>query len=194
MINYSKDLLIQPYSPNEIVYMYDTPGTYPLNLKSSGYYKLEIVGGGGQGSGIAANANSYYSGCGGGSGAGFVGEIYLNQGNYSATVGGQAAASTFVNSNNTTLITAGGGTNAKLTNYNLSRSGGNGGTLTVDNSLTTRNVEVQSNGNKGNFTTTLSVSGNVKGGASVYEGYGKGGDGWKTGRTDGYFKLTYKGN
>lgn len=161
--------------------VYNSPGTYNVRVPVSGYYQVVLVGGGGNGQGPSLNYMGLYSYCGGGSGAAFAGEIYLESGYHSVKVGGAGS-----NSSIGTLIVAGGSTNAGMSNYNMQRSGGYGGVLTVSSSAQIQNVTVQRNGNSGGFSNTGSGQ---AGGASVYQGYGKGADSSNQGRTNGYFSI-----
>ena len=141
---------------------YTTPGTYTFNAPVDGYYLVDVVGGGGNG---IQHVNQYfvYSHGGGGSGAGFRGELYLTAGNHTITVGGACGGSSIDN-----LIIAGGGGNASMNNT-VNATAGSGGVLTVTGQ--TQNVQVQANGNAG-ATATGSVA---AGGTSVYCGWGAGG-------------------
>ena len=180
-----------------------TTGTTAQNvtLNRGGYYRIAVVGGGGGG----ATATKHSRGATGGSGAGFVGIVKLDAGNYTMTAGAGAAASggynyngynggasTFtVGTEKTVLISAGGGTGGVTDSR-----GGYAGTLTISDSLQIVSSEVRSNGNAG--TGWYGGSGGA-GGASVYSGYGKGGDGgyiqWGSGYAgnSGFVELRYLG-
>ena len=176
--NGNADLIETQESTKEI---FNVPGNYNVRIPVSGYYQVVLVGGGGNGQGPSLNYMGLYSYCGGGSGAAFAGEIYLESGYHSVKVGGAGS-----NSSIGTLIVAGGSTNAGMSNYNMQRSGGYGGVLTVSSSAQIQNVTVQRNGNSGGFSNTGSGQ---AGGASVYQGYGKGADSSNQGRTNGYFSI-----
>ena len=176
--NGNADLIETQESTKEI---FNVPGNYNVRIPVSGYYQVVLVGGGGKGQGPSLNYMGLYSYCGGGSGAAFAGEIYLESGYHSVKVGGAGG-----NSSIGTLIVAGGSTNAGMSNYNMQRSGGYGGVLTVSSSAQIQNVTVQRNGNNGGFNNTGSGQ---AGGASVYQGYGKGADSSNQGRTNGYFSI-----
>lgn len=163
---------------------YASPGQYSFTAPASGYYSVIMVGGGGtSASGFTSMSTISYAG--GGSGAAFVGEIYLAAGIYSVSVGNAG-------SNNNTgidnVIVVGGGGNATLVNYNLLAANQQGGTVTINTA--TRNVTVNKAGNAGGFS-----NGNVpqNGGASVYHGFGKGADSGKgSGASCGYFSIKLK--
>lgn len=144
-----------------------TAGNYTINVPVSGYYSVIVVGAGANG-GLALNSYSKNSTWGGGSGAAFVGELYLTEGTHTVTVGGVSGGASSIDG----LIVAGGGQAGSGGPYNLTPTSGAGGTISVTG--TVRNVTLQSNGNKGaaghndGFTHT-------SGGASVYSGYGAGG-------------------
>jgi len=152
-------------------------GTYTINISTSGYYSVKLVGGGGGGRNGYNSPNAY-----GGSGAAFVGEIYLNTGSHNIIVGGynnngDGADSILYDENGNVLITAGGGKYATSAGAFLPAYDGAGGTLTIATGVLTQNVTVQSNGGTG-------ASG------SKYNGYGQGGySTTQTGRTDGYFSI-----
>ena len=141
---------------------YTTPGTYTFNAPVDGYYLVDVVGGGGNG---IQHVNQYfvYAHGGGGSGAGFRGELYLSAGNHTITVGGACGGSSIDN-----LIIAGGGGSASMNNT-VNATAGSGGVLTVTGQ--TQNVQVQANGNAGAIATASVAAG----GASVYCGWGAGG-------------------
>ena len=144
---------------------YTTAGTRTDHIES-GRYRLDMVGAGGGGKSVPMGGNIIYN-YSGGSGAYVNGTVDLEVDDYEIVVGGSAAntdgGDTTFNGN-----IAGGG----------KKSDGAGGVAT-----TTLNYV---NGNKGGFGNTRTVYG----GASVYEGYGRGGDcfGTKVGG-DGYFKI-----
>lgn len=183
----------------------ETPGTYTLTLENNGYYLVELVGGGGGGaqSRLGVNEIIYLNKHGGGSGAAFVGEVYLLQGDYVVVVGkkgtndekitmeasngGMGGYSIFNNNgifpNNFRLsILARGGKGGKANaGYIDGGSDGAGGILDVDIN-SSYNTILASDGN--------SATGNGLGGASVYNGYGKGRTvGGKS--TAGFFRITY---
>ena len=167
------------------------PDTYTFEVQTAGYYPIELVGGGG-GAWAALNSLGYMSYCGGGSGAAFVGEVYLNVGTHQIVVGAidntyNVGNSILYDENGNALITAGGGTKGAGTNYNLSKGGGYGGTLTIADGVQTQNVTVQTNGLDGGFNNGNQA---VAGGASVYGGYGTGANSpADNNSTDGYFSI-----
>jgi len=172
-------------SGNSEIFDFDAPtevnlnidGTYTINIQTSGYYSVKLVGGGGGGRNGYNSPNAY-----GGSGAAFVGEVYLNTGSHNIVVGGynnngDGADSILYDENGNVLITAGGGKYATSAGAFLPAYDGAGGTLTIASGVQTQNVTVQSNGGTG-------ASG------SKYNGYGQGGySTTQEGRTDGYFSI-----
>lgn len=171
--------LIETQESSKIIL--NVPGNYTINIPQAGYYPVVLVGGGGKGQGPSINYMGLYSYCGGGSGAAFVGEIYLNSGSHNIKIGGGGG-----NSSVDSLIVAGGSTNAGMSNYNMQRAGGYGGVLTISSSAQIRNVTVQRNGNNGGFNNT---GVGQSGGASVYQGYGNGANSSNQGRTNGFFSI-----
>lgn len=163
---------------------YASPGEYTFTAPITGYYNVIMVGGGGSSaSGLTSMATVSYAG--GGSGAAFVGEVYLSAGVHSVSVGSAGG------NNNTSIddiIIVGGGGNATLVSYNLHVTNQHGGVITTN--ATTRNVTVNQTGKAGGFS-----NGNIpqNGGASVYNGFGKGADsGQGSGASCGYFSVKLK--
>lgn len=165
-------------------------GTDSATLKENGYYSVEIVGAGADGYYVNATvAGGGYYFAGGGSGAGFVGRIYLSAGSYRSVQGSRSGgSSTFSGPGGS--ITAGGGTKGSGNSIIGSVTAGKGGKLIIS-SISYSSYSVNSNGNKGG----ASRAGNVSGGASVYNGYGKGGGSASSTReaSDGYFRLRWYG-
>ena len=158
----------------EISYEYPIAGTYNIEIPTNGYYKVWLVGGGGNGI-SQLNMYSVAANAGGGSGAGFIGELYLNAGRHTVVVGSGGQATTIDG------ITAGAGGNAAFTNL-VNSTAGAGGAISITGQI--RNVELQVNGNSGN----AGIGAHTPGGASVYGGYGTGGAS-NSSPTGGYFKL-----
>ena len=160
---------------------YATPGAYVFTAPSDAYYEVVMAGGGGS-SASGCTLYSTVSYAGGGSGAVFVGEVFLTAGEHYVTVGSAGG------NNNTSLdnlIIAGGGGNATLTNFNALCTNQRGGSVSINAAV--QNVSVNSNGNAGGFS-----NGNIAqyGGASVYYNYGKGADsGCGSEATCGYFSV-----
>jgi len=156
---------------------YSEAGTYTFEVQTAGYYPIVLVGGGGGGRNGYNSPNAY-----GGSGAAFVGEVYLNTGSHNIVVGGynnngDGADSILYDENGNVLITAGGGKYATSAGAFFPAYDGAGGTLTIATGVLTQNVTVQSNGGTG-------ASG------SKYNGYGQGGySTTQTGRKVGYFSI-----
>lgn len=163
----------------QLDYEYSSAGTYTINVPVEGYYTVTLVGGGGKG-GIGLNLYNVNSTWGGGSGAAFVGELFLTAGSHTVTVGGANQNSTI------TGITAGAGQNGTGGGYNLYPKSGAGGVLSITGQ--TRNVTIQSNGNAGAAGHNDGYT-HTAGGASVYAGYGAGGAS-NGSPTAGYFKLS----
>lgn len=178
-----------------------TAGTYSISIPS-GYYLIELVGGGGGCAGCrwASNVGNGNTMLSGGSGAYYKGILYISAGTYTITVG---AGKPVVTSDSNTLTTAqaggdtsfgslviaGGGKGGQAEFY--TRIAGVGGTCNI-NVPTFKNIIAQ-NGNTGReagsavytFTT-------VAGGVSAYDssstGYGAGG-GYPNKGIDGYCRI-----
>ena len=183
------------YAPGQVIFESATAGTYSLDLLETGKYEVYCVAGGGSG------ARYFYSTqflvASGGSGSGFIGNVALTKGTMSIVVGsggsGQSGDGYGYNGTNSSIGSAvicyaGGGGNA----HSPSGRGGSGGSA-PSISVTVYSTSLNSAGNGGGFR----AGGSMGGGASLYAGYGKGGDA-STGSvqqgTSGYVKITYIGN
>ena len=182
-----EDILLEPKLDIEFdIWESSTPGTYQVELKASGKYQIILVGAGG---GAAAYGSKRKSA--GGSGGYINGYFNLDKGIYKFTVG---KGGTGIYSPDDGYLTAGSGTSTSISSNicNMSAGAGSGGyiyqynsgcTITpgsggsvssVPSSILVELVASQS-GNSGNGTTSGSYT-VMNGGASLYNGYGKGGD------------------
>lgn len=181
-----------PYDIDEIVFESSTAGTYPVNITGDGLYEVYCIGGGGGGRYYTISEPSFsfshhtinvkHMMYGGGSGSGFIGIININAGNYSVIVGNggatgnkSAAGKDGGDSNIGSLITSKAGKGAN-------HGGGTGGAVPTI-STTAVSTTLNSKGNSGSKSY---------GGASLYNGYGAGGNAISNG-TAGYVKIVYKG-
>lgn len=185
------------YTPGQVLFESSTGGTTTtLNLLDSGKYQVICIAGGGGSSRYRGSLRSALAG--GGSGSGFDIVFRLSKGNYNISVGeggshadgGSGTAggnSSFGNS-----YSYGGGGGYTSSNSEYGGSGGNTPLLTYSVISTNLNTA----GNAGNAAHSTS-GGSYSGGASVYNSYGKGGDGDiahpKNGN-DGYVKVIYIGD
>ncbi len=191
---------------------YSQPGTYTFNIPANGTATVTLVGGGGGGAVTTALGQWAYL-AGGGSGAAFVGTVNLSAGNYTVVVGdggngyvgnpnggsGTDGGNTSLIFNGTTLLNCTGGKggyseiNGGITGGGYS-NGGDGGTVTTNVQIV--NTQLNSSGNKGISGSTDPRPVTSAGGASVYQGYGKGGDAnayefSAPKAINGYFSVTY---
>lgn len=188
----SNECVTTGYPSGYAAYESSAPGTYTFNVAQSGVYDVHIVGGGGGGSeGASDISGAWYIFAGaGGSGAHVWWWQYLDAGSYSVTVGDKGArvsggygSRTGGTGGNTIFLsqTAGGGLGG--TSHGGagggSSSGGEGGSYT-----TSYNGTAGNKGNSGIWSQT--------GGASVYTGYGKGGDSSTDNAGTGAIVLFYK--
>lgn len=188
LYQWSKKLLLWgcPYTEGQVVYESTTAGTEVFKLGATGIYKIECVGG----SGAAAMRGVYDDrgyGWTGGSGGAFVGTMVMTKGKYDITVGkantntkGQGGNSNTMNPDDLTLypsiisgiLECGGGGSG---HYNSSYVGAAGAApIFYKDPLT---IELNTAGNAGAYGSGGKGSGanwTHQGGASVYEGYGKG--------------------
>lgn len=199
---YKGSQLIWGYDPSEVIFQSSTAGTYTVNIATSGYYNVTVVGGG---SGGAYVYSSKFSDgrASGGSGAGFKGVVYLSAGNHTIKIGagggGQAYESNGQSSATSTaggqssidsIIVAGGGGSAVAKIHGATQTAGSGGTLTYDSSK----VQSKTLATNGNTGTTVYGS-NITGASSVLSGttYGAGGNAgnnYTTAGGNGYVLIT----
>ena len=158
-----------------------TAGTYTFDVAKDTTARIILVGGGGAGGQVW---EGHAEGSGGGSGACVYCAVKLTAGTYTIAngaagvfAGGNAGNST-LSLGDTTLITAGGGTGGRDSGGAV----GVGGTYSFADGVEIEKIVFASNGNNG------VVGGNMwggTGGASVYKGYGAGGNS-RTGGNAGY--------
>ncbi len=187
--------LIDAEESTDTTYSYAQPGTYTFTVPTTTTYPIALIAPGGTGSQSFNQQLAAWYVAGGGSGGGFVGTINLTAGTYTVEVGsGQSRNSTVLkDSNNNVLITATAGNNG--TSSATSSAGGVGGSLTVASGVTVSANTVGSNynhddgnGYKGQQGLIYGYMGQALGGASIYNGYGKGGNNVQKG-WDGYFEI-----
>ena len=189
------------YQPDEILFESSTAGTYSLDILDTANYEVYCIGGGAGAlygkvyrNGKLSNTNSYASG---GSGGGFIGIFNLNDDNYQIIIGSRGSIRNtnifsweYGNAGGysqiTNIVKCNGGTRPAIDSYGYSIS--NGGS--VDVLLTPISYTLNTQGNNGYY---VSKGGAPNGGASVYSGHGKGGDGQTDNSTNGYVKIIYKG-
>lgn len=158
-----------------------TAGTYTFDVAKDTTARIILVGGGGAGGQVW---EGHSEGGAGGSGACVYIKARLTAGTYTITNGAAASSlsgnggSSTLSIDGVTLITAGGGYGGQGGNG----VPGTGGTYTISDSLEIEKEYIVSNGNTGGYGGNM-VSG--AGGASLYGGYGKGGNSRGLG-TSGY--------
>ncbi|MCR5261962.1 MAG: hypothetical protein K6C94_09020 [Candidatus Gastranaerophilales bacterium] len=171
------------------------PGTYTLTIGQDGYYDVVAIGGGAGGA-VGMNVYSVKSTSSGGSGAAFAGKIYIPAGTYTCTVGaggsaagnggyGGGGGATSIGD----LISAGGGTQGAYATWD-NRVQSFGGTVTVNTTIDSSTLN--SNGNNG----SVAFNADSAGGASLYRGYGKGGDAGCYGAyngSNGFLSVKFQG-
>ena len=201
-----------PYEPDQVIFEESTAGTYEVELLAKGRYEVICVGGGGGGcSNSNAGSNGYGAAAGGGSG-GYSDEIIsIPKGTYNAIVGAGGARKKGTSLNAT--FTANSGTDSSF--YSISATSGTGGIAYLGKS-SFGGAATSGKGTGGSGGSGITQNGNngsacdfkynttVNGGTSVYNGYGKGGNGCATNPsgslqsrttngTAGYVKIIYKG-
>lgn len=176
-----------PFPPGDVVI--DEPGTSSSQIYlGEGIYRIESVGGGSGGNGFYMSAVTPIWYGSGGSGAAFVGEFHILDGYYNyqrgaggGSLGGQGGDSFLLRTTDNLGVRAGGGAKGGYT-----QEGNAGGTLTITESQIISS-EVRSNGNAGGG---WNYSGDRAGAASVWGGYGAGGNS-TSGGDIGHLKITY---
>lgn len=203
------------YKANQVVFEKSTAGTYSVNLEKAGLYEITVVGGGGAAAMLGVYDDRGY-GWAGGSGGAFVGTFVLERGTRTVVVGkannnttAQTANSQTSNPTDTKtygssvsgVVSVGGGGSGHY-NSNYVGAAGSAPTFTIQPTSTTLNragnAGASGSGGKGSAAPAT-----INGGASVYNGYGKG-QGCKTSEyasnrswingTGGYVKIVYKGS
>jgi len=186
------------YNPDQVIFESATPGTYSLELLETGKYEVYCIAGGGSGTfRIRISGSSYYERiAGGGSGSGFIGVVHITKNTYSINIaaGGSGNYEGYGYSGGNSLIgnilTCYGGGGANTHDGN---AGGGGGAIPSVNT-TIYSTQLNSAGNTGE--NNASVLPSASGGASLYNGYGKGGDAssrYSGAGNGGYVKIIYKG-
>ena len=176
MFIFSKELLMASEDLHGF-YEWTTPGTYYFTLKQRVKARIAIVGGGGH----SLNIMGYgaYAGAGG---SAFVGKAYLNAGTYTVVVGANHddGSNNYVNVDSTLTINDVQLINAETANVLQQRE------VKVSRSLEVvyGSVEVEAGGNQPTNNYTV-------GGASLYNGWGKGADVNMNNCTNGYFSIEW---
>lgn len=186
------DLIESELSTNLV---FATAGTYTVNIPTSGIYDVVAIGGGAGGAwgydvyGIRHTAS-------GGSGAGFVGKIYIAAGTYTAYVGAGGAPAgnggyggAGGNTEIVGVISAGGGAAGAYATWG-NQTGSAGGVMSISTSVESSSLNV--NGNSGSGALNAASAGGV----SVFNGYGKGGDADLSASyygSAGFLSLTFSG-
>lgn len=195
-----------PYNPGTVLYESSTAGSSQSVALEEGLYEVYCIAGGGGAAGTMSSVSTgfshfsktYFRGCGGGSGSGFIGTIKINQGTYTITVGaggggainGQAGSGGDTAIGSIVVAKGGGGAYQRSGTFSVGK-GGAAPTINTSVISTTLN-KAGSNGTQ----TTATGGGSSQGGAAVYSSYGAGGGGVYPipgAGTGGYVKIIYKG-
>ncbi len=190
--NGNADLIEAELSTNLVL---TQPGTYSVKIPTSGYYEVTIVGAGAGGV-WGMDVYAIRSSASGGSGAAFSGRIYISEGTYSCTVGAGGAAagnggygSAGGNSEIQGIILAGGGAAGAYATWGQ-HTGSAGGVLTIASAVNSSTISSNGYDGCGNYNASS------EGGASLYNGYGKGGSASTTTSypgNNGYLSLKFSG-
>ncbi len=213
MLNLWKNKLlprIEPYDKAQTIFETSIANTYNLNIEVSGVYEVTLVGGGG-----AAAMKGVYDdrgyGWSGGSGGAFSGTFALNAGTYEVVVASANNNTAGQGGNTNTMNPSDTSTHDSIIAGVLSVGGGGSGTTSgvgaagasATFTLEPLKTSLNTSGNAGAYGSGGKGSGanwTHNGGASVYEGYGKG-QGCSTSEyanrrywiagTGGYIKVVY---
>lgn len=185
------------YPINQVVFANGVPGVYTLNLRERGYYYVEMVGGGG-GGGTGADGD-------GGTGAVYLGNIFVPGGIYTIQVGGGGiGGGRYDNgqpgspSSISGIMVCGNGFGGKSVKANPTYMNGLGGTFQILNPIYVLQPENGKNGNDkrsyhqipavnpSGFTPNPNCG--AGGGADAGNHKGPGGTGGA-----GYVRITFKG-
>ena len=156
-----------PYTPGQVL-LNLTSGSKTVEVLDNGIYELRLVGGGGGASIVTSLGGS------GGSGSAFVGQIRLTKGTYSASAGALGASQSGTNTGR-----AGTGGNSNFGSaYAYGATGGyysgggvGGSAPSIPYTIISSSVNTAgANGTSGNILQIVRANG----GASKYDGYGKG--------------------
>lgn len=213
---FSKKLLIggggekNPYSPNQVVFYKSSSTAIESITLYKGRYKVELVGGGG---GQSGGVTSYLVAGGAGSGSAFVGTLKVdketifdvysgNLGSSNRTIGGSGGygadgTNSWISEHGNLNIriycnSAGTGTGSASTGS--SQKIGSGGTIVdlgnfVSKWMIETTLRVNGKpGTRGQYVTTFGT-----GGASVYQGFGRGAGPQNNNGTAGLVRITYLG-
>lgn len=194
--------------PSATIFESSTAGSYTANLES-GNYNVILVGGGGGGVSTSNRGGHGFAAGGGSGGYSLIENVFIEGGEYTVVVGGGGARALYGQDNTDHYAGDGGDSYITIQSGILSAGGGGGG-----HSRYNSNYGGVSTGGAGGSGSTISGnSGNrtgesynttTAGGASVYGGYGVGGNGCATNPggslagntksgTDGYVKIFYLG-
>ncbi len=185
-----------PYTPNQVLFESSTPGTYSLNILTDGVYEVYCIAGGSGGAAYHVYGYKWYSAS-GASGSGYIGNLKITQHTYQIVVGRGSSGkhnssekiSDAENSSISNVVTSYGGKGGKAVDDRTQAVGGDIPTIfTQEISFTLKQ--------RGNNGTIDDDSDLCSGGASLYNGYGKGGDvnifDYVNDGTNGYVKIIFK--
>lgn len=179
---YKGSTLIFGYTPNKTIFESSTPGTYKLTIGRTGLYDVYVIGSGGGAGGGSTQSSHKHAGNGGGGGAGFIGRLSLTGGVYDVAVGkggaggaanskGSDGTASYISLNSKAVVTANGGGGASAARADPA-SGNYGGSIYTDDTKVV-SYSLKSKGNEGGRSDRY----DCPPGASLYNGYGKGGTG-----------------
>ena len=185
-----------PYTPNQVLFESSTPGTYSLNILTDGVYEVYCIAGGSGGAQYKPQGFKWYVAS-GASGSGYIGNLKITQSTYQIVVGrgssgkygSKGKVSDAENSSISNVVTSYGGKGGKAFDDRTQAVGGDiPTTFTQEISFT-----LKQRGNNGILDNNIAF---CSGGASLYNGYGKGGDvkirDYANDGVNGYVKIIFK--
>ena len=189
------------YDKGQTILEQSTAGNFDFNIIDDGIYEVYCIGAGGRAVYTAVYDDIGYLAT-GGSGGGFIGKFSLTAGTYNIQIGSAAAGGSRNSFINNVVLSGGGGDGVQ-------RLGAGAAGAAPVLSLTPISTTLNTAGNTGR-SGTGGKGGSIPpitllGGASVYQGYGRGGGGqaseythscWANDRgdyipQDGYIKIVY---
>lgn len=184
-----------PYTPDQVIFESSTPGIYSLNILTDGVYEVYCIAGGSGGTTI--HLLKRWPTASGASGSGYIGNLKITQNTYQIVVGSGSSGkykinekvSDAENSSISNVVTSYGGKGGKAIDDQTQAIGGNIPSIYAQEvSFTLKQA--------GNNGITAMSGGSYSGGASLYNGYGKGGDvytnHYANDGANGYVKIIFK--
>ena len=189
------------YDKGKTILEQSTAGNFDFNILDDGIYEVYCIGAGGRAVYTAVYDDIGYLAT-GGSGGGFIGKFSLTAGTYHIQIGSAAAGGSRNSFINNVVVSGGGGDGVQMLGAGAAGAAPVLSLTPIETTLNTAgNTGKSGTGGKGGSIPPITLLG----GASVYQGYGRGGGGqaseyiqacWANDRgdyipQDGYIKIVY---